>query len=311
MFSVIIPYYNKRKYIERCIDSILDQTIHDFEIIVVDDGSGDDIKELFDEKYPSVNLIQQKNQGVSAARNAGITNSKRDYVCFLDADDVWHSRYLEFAKHIIENNDNVKIIGSRYTRNISLLDDKDVNINYSKIINYFKTALRNTLFTSSSSIVNKDFFKNNRGFNSSLKSGEDIDVWFRVIAAGGNVFYINNILVYYSDEDENQATTSHKKLSERFIGNLESMYFKENVLDNKEFYKFLSKFIYSSLYHFAYNTETKEESSKIKAHITNKYFFAELFYLMPYKAGKLLLKNKKFKKLSRQYFKFIFTYLYN
>lgn len=311
MFSIVIPYYKKRKYIERCIDSICNQTYKNFEIIVVDDGSEDDINEILLDKYPFVNLITQNNQGVSVARNAGISIAKREYVCFLDADDVWHTRYLEFAKYILDSHGNVKIIGSRYTRSQREIDMINENINYQQINNYFKTALKNTLFTSSSSIVLKEFFNNNKGFNPQLKSGEDIDVWFRVIATGGNVYYINNILVYYSNEDENQATVVPKDFSRRFIANIDKLYFHENKIDNKEFYRFLSKFIYSSLYNFKYGKETKKLSNQIESSITTKFFLAELFYLMPFSVGKYLLKNKKIKKLFRSYFKFIFTYIHN
>lgn len=94
--SVVIPLYNKAPYIRRALESVLFQTVQPEEIIVVDDGStdggGDLVKGL---NNPQINLIQQANQGVSAARNRGINEAKGDLIAFLDADDAWKPGYLE------------------------------------------------------------------------------------------------------------------------------------------------------------------------------------------------------------------------
>src|SRR5690606_699032 len=126
MFSILIPYYKKRKYIERCIDAILAQTYINYEIILVDDGSQDDIADMVNEKYSGkVTLIHQQHQGVSAARNKGIANATHDYIAFLDADDCWNPKYLEFVAKIIKENSNVKIRGSHYTRDKSVFNNQE------------------------------------------------------------------------------------------------------------------------------------------------------------------------------------------
>ena len=90
MFSIIIPLYNKEKYIVNTIKSVLNQSFSKFEVIVVDDGSSDNgvnaVKKIDDSR---IKIITQKNQGVSAARNNGIKNAKYEYIAFLDADDLW------------------------------------------------------------------------------------------------------------------------------------------------------------------------------------------------------------------------------
>ena len=95
MASVIIPVYNSEKYIEECIESILSQTLKDFEIVVVDDGSTDRTPEILSKYSDIVTYIRQANQGPSIARNAGIKLSRGRYLCFLDADDIYHPNRLE------------------------------------------------------------------------------------------------------------------------------------------------------------------------------------------------------------------------
>lgn len=98
LFSVIIPAYNAEYTIVRCINSVLLQTIDNYEIIVVDDGSTDytsnKVKEIAD-KCNKIKMRQQKNSGPGAARNTGISLSQGDYIAFLDADDYWETDYLE------------------------------------------------------------------------------------------------------------------------------------------------------------------------------------------------------------------------
>ena len=106
LVSVVIPAYNVEKYIEQCIQSVLDQTYQFFEIIVVDDGSSDQtakrIKAFSDKR---ISYIFQKNTGVSKARNNGIAQAKGEFIALLDADDWWHEDKLEKQLKILEDCD--------------------------------------------------------------------------------------------------------------------------------------------------------------------------------------------------------------
>lgn len=93
--SVIIPNYNYGKYIRKTVDSVLAQTYPKIEIIVVDDGSEDDSLEVLKGYNGKISVIEQRNQGVSRARNCGVANSQGEYVAFLDADDLWLPEKLE------------------------------------------------------------------------------------------------------------------------------------------------------------------------------------------------------------------------
>lgn len=95
--SVIVPVYNAKKYLQQCMDALLDQTCRDFEIILVDDGSTDGsagLCDTFREKDSRVTVIHQANGGPGAARNAGLERATGEYVCFVDADDRVSRDYL-------------------------------------------------------------------------------------------------------------------------------------------------------------------------------------------------------------------------
>lgn len=104
--SVIIPVYNVEKYLGKCIDSILNQTVRDCEIILIDDGSKDSSGEIADNyaaKYSNIKVIHKENGGQAGARNIGLDNSEGEYICFVDSDDWLEENYfgrlLEVAKN--------------------------------------------------------------------------------------------------------------------------------------------------------------------------------------------------------------------
>lgn len=97
-FSIIIPVYNVAPYLRECLDSVLAQTFTDWEAICVDDGSTDGSGAILDEyaaKDSRFRVFHQPNAGVSAARNRGLDEAKGEWICFLDADDLWHERFLD------------------------------------------------------------------------------------------------------------------------------------------------------------------------------------------------------------------------
>ncbi len=97
MITVIVPVYNVEDYLENCIDSILNSTCDDFELILVDDGSTDKSGLICDHYKPKENrikVIHKENSGVSGARNMGLDNAQGDYISFIDGDDVIHPMML-------------------------------------------------------------------------------------------------------------------------------------------------------------------------------------------------------------------------
>lgn len=106
--SVIIPVYNVEKFLHKCIDSVVNQTYKNIEIILIDDGSPDNCPAICDNRAASdrrIKVLHQQNSGLSAARNKGIDISVGDYICFVDSDDFIAENMIEKAVSCIEKND--------------------------------------------------------------------------------------------------------------------------------------------------------------------------------------------------------------
>ncbi len=135
MISIIIPTYNTQKYISETIQSVIDQTLSDWELIIIDDGSTDNtvqIVEEFKKRDTRIKYYYQENAGVSAARNKGIELSKGEFIAFLDADDIWLPKNLEKKIESIENNVEVFWAFSNiihFTESSEVIDDKITDAN--------------------------------------------------------------------------------------------------------------------------------------------------------------------------------------
>jgi glycosyltransferase involved in cell wall biosynthesis len=232
MFSVVIPLFNKSTYIEKCLQSVLNQTCQDFEVIVVNDGSTDDSVEKvekFNVQSSKFKVISQSNTGVSAARNNGVNAAKFDYIAFLDPDDWWEPTFLEEMKSLIESFPEAGIYGSGY----SLVKNKRKRIapigidrTFDKgIINYCRVYSKTLCMplTSISVVIPKTIFESENGFKPALKLGEDFDLWIRV-SLKYPVAFLNKPLADYNQDAD---------LSGRAVGNLHNP--ENHVLWNLEY----------------------------------------------------------------------------
>ena len=187
-----MPLYNKAPYVTKAIGSVLAQTFHDYELIVVDDGSKDDsaaVARQAIEGHENCCLVQQGNAGVSMARNNGVAVSNGDCLCFLDADDWWEPTFLEEMSGLIDTFPNAGIFGTGYrivdevkhkTRDAVMGVDKDFEKGY---VNYFKAYAKSfymPLWTGAVCIPRK-VFDEVAGFKPALKMGEDFDLWVRIV----------------------------------------------------------------------------------------------------------------------------------
>ena len=186
-FSVVIPLYNKEKYIQRAIKSVLAQTVQDFELIIVDDGSTDGSYEAANKiKDPRIRIIRQENRGVSAARNRGVSEAKYNWVAFLDADDEWLPEFLNAICKLQEDFPNEKGFTTSYfqkweNRRIDpTLDSRFYSKGYRGKINFFRDwDYGEAVISSSSVVLHKEAIKSIGGFPEEIKIREDNNTWIR------------------------------------------------------------------------------------------------------------------------------------
>ncbi|ADI00522.1 glycosyltransferase family 2 protein [Salisediminibacterium selenitireducens] len=211
--SIIIPLYNKEPHIKRTILSVLNQTYKYYEVIVVDDGSTDRgpdiVKSIQDSR---IQLIQQMNAGVSAARNKGVSHAKSDLVAFLDADDEWEPAFLETCIAMINKYPEAKMIGSSYFI-INKDGEKKVPKFYNVpqkdgiIDNYFKAAIKRNPTWSSAVMIYKDTFNKVGGFPLGMRRGEDSFLWSK-IALQYPIAFINTPLAIRHYDAINRASSN-------------------------------------------------------------------------------------------------------
>lgn len=214
-FSVIIPLYNKAPYVGKALQSVLDQTFTDYEIIVVDDGSTDESArvagEVLSKAAVDCQLVRQENVGVSAARNNGVARSKGDYVCFLDADDWWAPSFLAEMSALIDEYPDAGIYGTGYiivnetkrkTRVAPLGLDPGFEQGYINYCQVYAKTLAMPL-TSISVAVPRRVFDEMNGFPTGIKLGEDFLLWIR-IALKYQVAFLNRPLAYYNQDADAQ-----------------------------------------------------------------------------------------------------------
>jgi glycosyltransferase involved in cell wall biosynthesis len=109
--TIIIPAYNAMKYLPETLESVQEQTLTDFEVLIINDGSSDGIVEWASQITDlRVRLISQENQGTAVARNTGIVESQGEYIAFLDADDIWEPTKLEKQAQCLDNNPLVGLV---------------------------------------------------------------------------------------------------------------------------------------------------------------------------------------------------------
>lgn len=206
MFSVVIPLYNKELSIQNTIQSVLNQSYQDFEIIVINDGSTDDsVKVVNNIQDLRLRMIHQENKGVSAARNRGIKEAKYEWVAFLDGDDLWGNNHLEEVNKMMTvfPNEKVYVTSFEYSDKRVMYKHKREDSIF-KIENYFKEAIRENLMWTSIVVVHKSCFDAIGFFNQILVRGEDLDVWAR-LAKKYQIVKSEKITALYRVDSENRT----------------------------------------------------------------------------------------------------------
>ncbi len=217
LFSVIIPLYNKAPYVGKTIESVLGQTLGNYELIIIDNGSTDGSSEIVagftDPRIRTIRL--DKNVGVSNARNNGVAIATATYITFLDADDWWEPTFLEEMAGLIERHPDAGIYGTGYyiVKNskkrlapVGVGEEfVEGEINYCSV--YAKTLCMP--LTSITIAMPKAVFEESGGFKPHLKLGEDFDLWVRIALKHKVVFLNKPLSNYNQDVDVTYRGTHH------------------------------------------------------------------------------------------------------
>ncbi len=180
--SVIIPVYNREKFITRAIDSVLKQAHPAGEIITVDDGSTDNTGKILQKYNGGIKIITINHSGVSKARNTGIKNAKYGYIAFLDSDDEWHETKLELQFDYMLKNPGILIshTNEKWIRNGIHVNKPEKYKKYGGYV--FENCLPVTMIGASTVIMKKALFEKIGYFDKKMPVCEDYDLWLRVCA---------------------------------------------------------------------------------------------------------------------------------
>ncbi|MDM1541805.1 glycosyltransferase family A protein [Empedobacter sp. 189-2] len=247
MFSVIIPLYNKEESILNTLNSVINQSYVEFEVIIVNDGSTDNslaIVQNFND--PRIKIIDKPNGGVSSARNRGVKEATKAWITFLDGDDLWDKDHLnEYYKAIISNPDLNWLFSGFTAKN----KEKKYEYVYSKkgvLGNVFKDLVNGLKIHTSTVCVKKSLFIKYEDlfFTEGINNSEDREVWYKLCCLDKTPFYIQKSLSIYTLDINNSLTksksisnNSYLKLYERLCS---STIFLQTNIDNR---KILKKYI--------------------------------------------------------------------
>jgi glycosyltransferase involved in cell wall biosynthesis len=213
--SVIIPCYNAEDTLQASVESVISQTLGNFEILIINDGSTDKSAMLIQAlalREPRIKVFHRNNHGVSASRNFGVEVAKGEYIAFLDADDFWQKNKLsEHLKHF----DSDAKIGVSYSKVGFLSHDAKPLSQSSRVVKHTLTPqemlVENHLCTSSNIMVRKIAFEQTGGFDESMSFAEDQEWLFRMAYQGQwEIRGISDILVYYRTQVNSLSASPEK-----------------------------------------------------------------------------------------------------
>lgn len=291
-FSVVIPLYNKAAYILMTVQSVLQQQYEDFELIVVDDGSTDQgVEQLSKIKDPRMTIIQQKNQGVSVARNRGIFAARAEFVAFLDADDMWCPDYLMQIDRLTQKYTQADIFVTAY--NVQMSSDV---IHYSNaedaetcgIHNYWLSLKNGYDFVwTSATVIRRKAILDAGGFKPGERIGQDLDLWARVAQNNPLVAYTDKRCVNYNRNAENNARTRVKvAYAQAFIHDLKMEL--QNEKRTAEEKKCIASKLRKKLIVYIFTLNLSGDSSGArKVILENKKFVGAVFSVMLFGASLL------------------------
>ena len=293
--SIIVPVYNAQDYLEKCLDSILNQTLNDFEVILVNDGSKDNSPIICDEyakKDSRIRVIHQINKGVSYARNRGLDLATGDYIGFVDPDDYIDCHmYQRLYDIILEESADISWCGYRriYGKEqfISATTNKVNVFNHAESLVCFferKKPFDNTFLFDK--LFKKSLFKGIR-LNEKLTIQEDREVLLRIFNQSNKIVYVDTPFYNYMIRDTGASRVKNLKYYHSILASME------------EVYRYTANNI-SDYCDYALNNYIEQLFNNIVVCIKDNYSIDE-YYKLRYKLVELWIKIIKNRKISGKY----------
>lgn len=233
--SVIIPNYNNGKYIEKCLNSVIEQTYNNFEIILIDDGSTDNSMELAEKLLKNnkhdYKIIEQFNQNASIARNRGIESASGDFAFFLDSDDIIFSN--DVFQKLIDCSKNYDLVIGNY----EVINEQDEKIDLydaANDINEFKGVYKycNLSPNPSNKFYNMNLIKSNNLYFSNVRIGQDLNFYLKYLALCKKVNLVNFNVYKYRNFQQNMSNAKNLRIFDIY----------ESINEVKKFYKNINKY---------------------------------------------------------------------
>ncbi len=237
LVSIIVPIYNTAEYLPACLDSIINQTYQNLEIILIDDGSTDNSREIannYTKKDPRIKLVHQKNQGLSAARNTGIKNTTGQYITFVDSDDKIESQMIENMLNAIQKT-NANIVCCSFKEIFPNGKQSGFNQKYPEKIYNTESALEAMLLehgfmlSATMKLFPSDYFNGIKFPTGKLH--EDIGTTYKLIMKAPKITFIPNqdyIYVHHEDSITNKSFDIRKldiiELTDKMCDDIDTKY---------------------------------------------------------------------------------------
>lgn len=274
--TVIIPCYNDGHYIMEAVNSILNQTLKAEKIIIIDDGSEQETKNILKEiNNENIEIVFQENQGVCKARNAGIHLANTDYILNLDADDYFEPTFIEKAVNILNNNSTIGVVGCFYRKLQGNAADKEIIKPVGGTVNNF--LVKNNGMACS--MFRKNCWEAVGGYDEQMGNGfEDWEFWIAILKNNWEMHIINEVLFNYRIKELSRDQTAIKD----FDFDLRKYIF----LKHKEV--FLSNFDSYALQLINENCNLRRKNKKL---IDSLNYKTGTFILKPFRLLKRMIKN--------------------
>lgn len=297
MISVIVPVYNVEKYLERCLNSLINQTFKDFEIILIDDGSTDESPRICDEialKYDFIIVLHQSNRGQAFARNRGIEKAKGDYIAFVDSDDFVHPDYLNLLySAITQANADIAICDfKRFTQESEIKVEKEEIREISEYDNYTIFKTDNNFFDAvdnfKKGVLWNKLYKKEQFSEIKFPEGEiheDTATYYKFLYLSRKTVYINNALYFYYDNPVGTMGKpfTEKRLNEFFFFFEQAVFFEKIALQDERYASFSREVYKNAVVTFywraknnpSFDFKNNEKAKRIKKRL--KPFIKETF----------------------------------